>query len=87
MIQEIEFMRKNTVLKLVDLPLGYKTIGKKWVPKIKRQVDGLIKMCLMVKGYPQRECVRYEETFSPVVSFALIHLILVLITHLDLELC
>ena len=41
----------------------------------------------MVKGYPQRECVRYEETFSPVVSFALIYLILVLITHLDQELC
>ena len=40
----------------------------------------------MVKGYTQREGIDYEETFSPVVRFVSIRLILAIVAHLDLEL-
>ena len=40
----------------------------------------------MPKGYTQREGVNYEETFSPVLRFASICLILAMVTSLDLEL-
>ena len=42
MDDEMESMRTNQVWDLVDLPLGRKTIGNKWVLKIKRKVDGSI---------------------------------------------
>ncbi|GMP34292.1 hypothetical protein CsSME_00007220 [Camellia sinensis var. sinensis] len=89
MEEEIESMKKNHVWDLVDLPLGRKTIGNKWVLKIKRKADGSIeryKARLVAKGYPQREGVDYEETFSPVVRFASIRLILAIVAQLDLEL-
>ena len=57
---------------------GVTAIENKWVLKIKRKAHGSIKRykaCLMTKGYIQREEVTYEETFSPVVTFASIRTI------------
>ena len=79
MKDEMESMRTNQVWELVNLPSGRKSIGNKWVLKVKRKVDGSIdkyKAQLVAKGYTQREDVDYEETFFPVVRFASIHLIL-----------
>ena len=54
MREETNSMKSNQVWDLVDLPLGRKTIGNKWVLNIKHKADGTIdkyKARLVAKGY------------------------------------
>ena len=79
-------MKKNQVWDLVDLPPGQKTIRNIWGLKIKLKAYRSIeryKAHLIVKGYTQMDGVDYEETFSLVVRFDSICLILVIVAHLD----
>ena len=66
---------KNGTWKLVDLPLGTKPIGCKWVYKNKYKVDGSLdkhKAKLVAKGFAQKEGVHYEDTFAPIEKWATI---------------
>ena len=40
----------------------------------------------MAKGFTQKECVDYEENFSPMARFSSVHMILSIVAHMDLEL-
>nr|GFC08127.1 ribonuclease H-like domain-containing protein [Tanacetum cinerariifolium] len=56
---------------ITDLPLDRKSIGGKWVYKIKYKSSGEIeryKARYVVKGYNKKEGVDFEETFSHVVK-------------------
>ena len=87
--EEMSSMQNNNVWELVDLPPRRKTIGNKWVLKVKRKVDGSIdrfKAHLVAKGYTQQEGIDYEDSFSLMVRFASIHLILPIVAKQDFEL-
>ena len=54
MRDEMQSMSDNDVWELVDLPKGYKPIGRKWVYKTKRDNKGNVeryKARLVAKGY------------------------------------
>lgn len=71
MDNEIEALEKTHTWVLTPLPLGKSPIGCKWVSKIKLNPDGIVeryKAHLVAKGYTQRECLDFLETFFPVAK-------------------
>ena len=76
---EIEHLRTNKTWQLVQLHKGRKTIGCRWVFRVKENQDGKIepfKVRLVSKGFSQKFGIDYEETFAPVAKLNSIKLIL-----------
>ncbi|UYV72725.1 hypothetical protein LAZ67_10000411, partial [Cordylochernes scorpioides] len=79
MDEEIDALNKNKTWTLERLADGHKPIGCKWVYKIKTESDGTIqrfKARLVAKGYSQIKNVDNFDTFSPVVRYDSLRILL-----------
>lgn len=88
MNEEMDALRENNTWELQELPAGRKAIGCKWVFSTKSYVNGELvryKARLVAKGFSQREGVDCFETFSPVVRYESMRVILFICASEDLE--
>ena len=76
---EMKSLIFNRIWKLVDLLLGCKTIGCKWVLRKKLKPDGSIdkfKARLVAKGFKQKVDLDFFDTFSLVIRITSIRLLI-----------
>ena len=81
---ELESLAENHAWKLVPLPPGKKTIGCRWVFKVKQKEDGSVnqyKCHLIAKGYSQWPGIDYDETFSLVATFTTLRALITYVTQ------
>lgn len=81
MKEEIDSLEQNKTWVLVDEPKGRKFLDNKWIFKIKRNLDGSVeryKARLVIRGFGQINGIDYGETYSPVVRYSSVRMILAL---------
>lgn len=88
---EMDTLIKNGTGERVQLPPDRKSIGSKWVFKIKRDADGNIKKYkgrLVAQGFSQRPGIDFieDQTFAPTMRFAALRSILNIVAQEDWEL-
>ncbi|GJU22548.1 putative ribonuclease H-like domain-containing protein [Tanacetum coccineum] len=79
MQEELMQFKFQHVWILVDLPIGKRVIGTKWVFKNKKDERGIVirnKARLVAQGHRQEEGIDYEEVFAPVARIEAIRLFL-----------
>ena len=78
-MEEINALNKNKTWEIVDLLVGKKTVGCKWVLTVKCRVDSSIerhKAKLVAKGFTQTYGLDYQETFALVAKVNSIQILL-----------
>ena len=81
-------MYDNQVWTLIDPPECLKTIGCKWVFKMKIYLDGNVhtfKARLVAKGFKQIHGIDYDETFLPITMLKSIRILLTIAAYYDYE--
>jgi hypothetical protein len=84
---EIDSILSNNTWILIDLPLGSKPIGCKWVFRRKYNTDGSLqtfKAKLVANGFRQKEGIYYFDTYAPVARIASIRVLLALASIFNL---
>lgn len=84
MDEEINSIEKNQTWELVELPIGAKKIGVKWVYKTKLNEHGEVdkyKARLVVKGYSQQYGIDYTEVYAPVTRMDTVRMIIASAAH------
>ena len=79
MQEEIYAIEKNNTWELTILCPGQRTIGVKWVYKIKHIIDGrtdYYNTRLVAKGYKQKYGVDYEEVFASVPRLDMVRMLI-----------
>ena len=77
--EEYMSLVKNGTFTLVELPPGKKTVGAKWVYRIKYDTNGEIakfKARLMAQGFTQKKGIDFDETYAPVTRLSSVRLLL-----------
>ena len=86
---EMKSLKENDVWELMELPKGKKTVGSKWVYKVKTGADGSVeryKARLVAQGFTQKYGTDYDETFCPVVRMESLRALIALSVQFDLQL-
>jgi hypothetical protein len=84
--EELSSIEENSTWKLCELPKGHKSIGLKWVYKLKKDPDGKLirhKAELVAKGYAHRQGIDFEEVFAPVARLESISLLVALAAQFE----
>jgi hypothetical protein len=80
MIEEMSSIVENKTWALVDLPLGHRPIGLKWVYKLKCDEQGVAvrhKAQIVTRGYIQQMWIYYDEMFALVAWMEYVRMLLV----------
>jgi hypothetical protein len=83
MDEDMAALDANATWELVTLPEDKKTIGCKWMYKVKHNANGSVskyKARSVAKGYAQTYGIDYEETYSPIAKMTTVRAIIVMAT-------
>ena len=72
MQEEMNSLHKNKTYELIEIPKGKKALRNKWVFKIKKDSEKLVKYKarLVLKGFSQKHGVDFDEIFSLIVKMS-----------------
>jgi len=73
---------------LIELSKSKRALHNKWVYQLKEENDGTRRYNarLVVKGFQERECINFNEIFSPVVKHTIIRYVLSIVAAENLHL-